>query len=211
MSDVFTGQILAAIVLLGTLAGGIAFVRSVSKNRARNAVRARRKPAAWAEAVWPIGTIAIQVWAVGVLVAPAWFYAWPGPLPLPWDHALQFAGIAVWAVGGFLVIWAGRTLGRFMVPEIRFEESHRLVREGPYRSIRHPTYTADVTMAVGLGLAFLHPALWAFALLLALTARHRALLEEDLLRSPEAFGTEYDAYMTRTGRFLPKFRGRMER
>lgn len=210
VSDVATGQILAAIILLGTLVGWTPFLLATARKRERRGTRARREPAAWVEIMWPLGTLAIQFWTVGVLLAPSWFYAWPQPWPFVVDHALQFAGFVVWAAAGLLAVWAGRTLGRYMTPEIRVEEGHRLVQEGPYRRIRHPTYTANVTMAIGVGLAFLHPVLLVLAGLMAIAARHRALLEEDLLRSPEAFGPEYVAYMAKTGRFLPKFSERPE-
>src|SRR3990170_3242738 len=204
MSDLAVGRGLAAAILAGTLAGGFFLAATVTRSRERRTTVARRPPARWAEVVWPLGTLAIQAWAAGGVFFPAWFYAWPWAWPLGDGHLLQLTGFAVWSAGGVLVVWAGRTLGRFMTPEIRVEVGHRLVQRGPFRRMRHPVYTANVTMAVGLGLVFLHPVPLALAALLAITANHRARLEEDLLRSPDAFGSGDDAYMARTGRFLPR-------
>jgi len=65
-------------------------------------------------------------------------------------------------------------------------------------------YTGNVTMALGLTLAYLSLPLFLLAIVLLATAVYRARLEERLLRSIEAFGPRYDAYMARTGRFLPR-------
>lgn len=196
------GLVLASAILLGTV-GWIAVVGASYGTREKRATVAGRKPALWVEIVWPAGTFVTQFWAIGVLVAPGWFYAWPRPWPVPGESALQSAGFGLWLLGAILIAWAGRALGGYMTPEIRVQEGHRLVQEGPYRRIRHPTYTAIVTMALGIGLAFLHPVVLALAAILFMAANRRATLEEDLLGSPEAFGAEYAAYMKRTGRFLP--------
>jgi protein-S-isoprenylcysteine O-methyltransferase Ste14 len=205
VSDLLLGQLLAVAILTGTIAWASVVGASYGK-RGKRAPIAARKPAWWVEVLWPAGTFVTQVWSIGVLVAPGWFYAWPAGRLLPGDHAIQVTGFGLWLLGAVLVGLAGRALRGYMTPEIRVEEGHRLVREGPYRRIRHPTYTAIVTMAVGIGLAFLHPVVLVLSAILAGAANHRAKLEEDLLSSPEAFGAEYTAYMERTGRFLPRWR-----
>lgn len=108
--------------------------------------------------------------------------------------------------GGGLGLWAVRTMGRQMTISIRLLEGHRLVQEGPYSVIRHPTYTAVLLFTLGLGLAFLDVPILLLWVLVVLLARYRARLEEDFLRSPEAFGEAYTSYTARTGRFLPKVR-----
>lgn len=206
MADLFVGQVLGSAILLGTFAW-VAVVGAAYGKREKKAPIAERKPARWAEVAWPAGTFVSQVWAVGVLLAPGWFYAWPVPRSFPGEHGVQVAGFGLWLLGAIIIAWAGRSLRGFMTPEIRVDERHRLVQEGPYHRIRHPTYTAIVTMALGVGLAFLNPVVLVLAPILSVAARHRAKLEEDLLASPEGFGSEYTAYMRRTGRFLPFWRG----
>jgi len=95
-----------------------------------------------------------------------------------------------------------------MTPAIQVQEGHQLLRTGPYRLIRHPVYTAIIAIALGQALLFLSAPAVLLALILFGLAEYRARLEEDLLRSPEAFGPTYDAYMTRTGRFLPRLRSK---
>ncbi len=189
-----------ALVLLGRSSAGVP--------RTPPRVVARREPARGTEALWLTGTLVVQVWSLGVLVRPGTFYAWPGVADFPDSSGLQVLGLALWGAGGFLALGAARALGRFMTAALQVREDHRLVQEGPYRWIRHPTYTANMTMALGLTLLFLSPFLVALAAILIALAAYRARLEEGLLRSPEGFGPAYESYMDRTGRFLPRFRSR---
>ncbi len=205
MLDVNTVQTIAGLLLAGTLVGAGFLGYIVARSRGpMTAVRATRKPAAWAEIAWPLVTLVAQAWPIGVLLAPGWFYAWPALPDFSGAEIIQALGLGLWALGGLLALWAGRTLGRFLTPTIQVTQDHRLVREGPFRWIRHPTYTANLSISLGLALLFRSPLLLATFLGMAATAVHRARIEEDLLRSPEAFGAAYEAYMARTGRFLPR-------
>jgi protein-S-isoprenylcysteine O-methyltransferase Ste14 len=204
MLDPGTARIVGVVLFLAPVAGAAAFGRSVMAPR--GATLAERDPARGTEALW-LGTIGVaQLWTLGVVLMPAWFYAWPSLGDFPGSTVVQILGILLWLLAGGLAIWSFRALGRFMTVSIRVMEGHRLVQEGPYARIRHPTYTAVVTLVIGLGLALLSPPLLVLALLLVFLVRYRARLEEDLLRSPQGFGPAYEAYMARTGRFLPRLR-----
>ena len=81
-----------------------------------------------------------------------------------------------------------------------------LVTAGAYARIRHPLYAAYLLALIAAALAFPHP-ITAAALptgwwLLARTARRE---EQRLCASP--LGGEYAAYMHRTGRFWPRWKG----
>lgn len=204
MLDPGTVQLLGAFLFLAPAAGAALFGRSVLGPR--GAARAERSPARGTEALW-LGAIGVaQLWTLGAALVPTWFYTDPALGGFPDSTYVQILGLLLWFAAGGLALWSFRALGRFMTVSIRVSEGHRLVQEGPYAWIRHPTYTAVVALVVGLGLVFLDPVLWALAILLVFLARYRAGLEEDLLRSPEGFGPAYDAYMARTGRFLPRWR-----
>ncbi len=127
-------------------------------------------------------------------------------IAFPFDTYVQGIGLAVWAVGGLLVVWSGRVLGRFMVVQIAVATDHRLVQEGPYGRIRHPTYAGAMAIAIGEALLFLSLPLAAIAVLIVIIANYRARKEERLLASPAGFGEAYGAYVMRTGRFLPRLR-----
>jgi protein-S-isoprenylcysteine O-methyltransferase Ste14 len=102
--------------------------------------------------------------------------------------------------------WTHLSLGTLWTANLQIRANHYLVETGPYSRIRHPMYTAIMAWAVSLGfmLANWVPIVFAGVVMIMLTAR--VPREEKMMI--ERFGEEYRAYMKRTGRFLPKFRGR---
>lgn len=86
------------------------------------------------------------------------------------------------------------------------DEPADLVTGGPYARIRHPLYAAYLLALAGAVLAVPHPltaaALACGWLLLEITARR-----EERRLCGSRFGSEYAAYMRRTGRFWPRRRG----
>lgn len=203
-------QVLAACSLLGALAS--VFLGGMPSASLRTPVRvvARRNPGRWAEVVWPLGTVVAVAWPLLVLFAPQYGYDRPPTPNFPGSTEVQLFGFVLAIAGGILFFAARRALGRHMTPAIQVREDHQLVQEGPYRYIRHPAYTAILAAAGGFSVLFLSPVLAADTLLLLGMAVYRARLEEQLLGSPEGFGSVYAAYVARTGRFLPRFRSRRD-
>jgi protein-S-isoprenylcysteine O-methyltransferase Ste14 len=201
-------QILAG-VNLATLVGGFLLGHSL-EHPPRRVVRvvAKRNPQRWTEVVWASGSLVAAFWSIGVLLVPSYAYHWPATPDFLGSEIVQLIGFLTSAAGGILFFAAVRALGRHMTPEIRVEEGHRLVQEGPYRYIRHPAYTAIITAAGGLSVLYLSPLLTLVTLLLVGMAVYRAHLEEDLLSSQDGFGKTYTEYVARTGRFLPRIRSK---
>jgi protein-S-isoprenylcysteine O-methyltransferase len=71
-----------------------------------------------------------------------------GPLPWPggpiWPVAV---GMTLLVAGIGLRAWSIATLGRFFQYEIQIQAEHTVVTAGPYRLVRHPSYTG-VSLAV---------------------------------------------------------------
>lgn len=169
--------------------------------------RAQDNPPPVLQVVWPILFLGPLTYPFLVVVAPALAYESVVTLDIiPFGEVLQVAGLALWAVGGILVLWAGRALGRFMTVQIVVARDHELITIGPYARIRHPTYAGAIFLTTGVALAFLNAVLLAAAVFVVVVANYRARKEERLLASPEGFGAEYRQYMARTGRFLPTLR-----
>jgi protein-S-isoprenylcysteine O-methyltransferase Ste14 len=95
--------------------------------------------------------------------------------------------------GAALRDWAIVTLGRFFRREVTIEPGQRLIRRGPYRVARHPSYTGLLVVCAGYGLAF---GSWVGAavglLLMALGLLPRIRVEERALAGE--FGGEYADY-----------------
>lgn len=112
-------------------------------------------------------------------------------------------GAAVAVAGVVLRAWAIATFGRFFSVVIRIEADHRLVETGPYRWIRHPSYTGMLLSLWGVALVLGTVAgLLSVVLATGLAFSYRIAVEERMLR--ERFGSEYDAYARRTGRLFPR-------
>ena len=110
--------------------------------------------------------------------------------------------MAIVVAGVALRAWAIVTLGRYFRREVTIEPGQRLIRRGPYRVLRHPSYTGLLVSCFGLGLAFGSwvGALAGLAIVLAgLLPRIR--VEEQVLAG--AFGQEYAAYARETARLVP--------
>jgi protein-S-isoprenylcysteine O-methyltransferase Ste14 len=113
-----------------------------------------------------------------------------------------YTGLALMVAGLAFRAYAMRQLGRLFIPEVRVQPGQKLVQAGPYRLLRHPSYTGMLITVLGYGLALTN---WlSLAVLLAvagLVFGWRMRVEEAALL--EAFGDEYRAYMQRTKRLIP--------
>ncbi len=205
MLDAGTIRIVAGGLLFLIVVGGVVLSRSLLGPRGK--VVASRAPRRGYEAAWLATTLVAHAWTLGVVLLPAWAYAFPLVPDFPESSAVQFLGLVLWFLGMGLAGWAVRTLGRFTTVEIQVAEGQRLVEEGPYARIRHPIYTANAIAVLGLALLFLSPVLLVLEVVIAILAMYRGRLEDEFLQSPQAFGEAYTAYARRTGRFLPRLRG----
>lgn len=194
---------LAVAMAAATVVGLFAFSRVHGRPKEFRAVD---NPPTALQVLWPLLILVPQAYPFFVVLAPAIAYGWPVPVSFPLDAVVQLAGLAMWAAGGLLVMWAGRALGRFMTVEIVVAKDHELVTAGPYARIRHPTYTGAMLLAAGVALVFLNVLLMATALMAVVVANYRARKEERLLASEAGFAGAYRQYMARTGRFLPALR-----
>jgi len=144
--------------------------------------------------IWLV--IAISV-AAGIFVALNFRAA-----ALPYGQIFAIAGVVLFAAGLLLRWCAIITLGRFFTVDVTIEKDHELVERGPFRIVRHPSYTGVLLAFVGVGLSLGN---WAALLVILLPIGaafiHRMNVEEDALS--RALGLHYADYMTRTKRLVP--------
>jgi len=145
--------------------------------------------------------LSILVALLAYLINPQWM-KWSA-LPLPaWLRWLG-AGVAVVTIP--LVYWAFRSLGKNLTDTVATRKDHTLVTSGPYRWVRHPLHSLVILGWLAMSLV---AANWFLGLMIILgfvILLFRTPIEEAKLI--DRFGDEYQAYMKRTGRFLPRLFG----
>jgi protein-S-isoprenylcysteine O-methyltransferase len=114
----------------------------------------------------------------------------------------QGAGVALFASGLTLRFWAIHHLGRFFTVDVAIAQDHRVVDDGPYRLVRHPSYTALLLEYAGIGCTLRSVTGWLVMMLPILVALlYRVRIEEAALAN--ALGEPYRAYLRRTKRLVP--------
>src|SRR5262245_20447320 len=117
-------------------------------------------------------------------------------------HTLEVIAVSLFVLGLALRWWAIVTLGRFFTVDVTIEKDHELVERGPFRWLRHPSYTGVLLAFLGFALSLQN---WAALLvvLLPITAAfiHRINVEEEALT--RVLGAQYRDYVGRTKRLVP--------
>ena len=129
-----------------------------------------------------------------------WAY-FSGYYKFVWDWK-TITGLTLMAGGTIFRIWCILTLGKYFTATVRTQEKQKIITNGAYRVVRHPSYTGAFIAAIGSAL-FLH-AFFAFILtivVLSIAYYFRIKAEEETLT--REFGDEYNAYRNRTKKLLP--------
>jgi protein-S-isoprenylcysteine O-methyltransferase Ste14 len=122
--------------------------------------------------------------------------------PQRWQLPLFVVGVLLIVLGSVLRRYCWRTLGEYFTGDVRATPGQKVIRSGPYRWVRHPSYTAGMMMFIGIGLAL---GSWPSFILLTIatiaTYSYRVAVEERALL--EAIGEPYSSYMKERKRFIP--------
>lgn len=118
------------------------------------------------------------------------------------QQSIFWCGIAL-MLGGVAFRWyAIRALGQYFTRDVSTRDGQTVVEHGPYRWIRHPSYTGALLTVFGFGLAMTNwLALLATMLGALIGYGYRVRVEEAALCT--ALGDPYREYMQRTRRFIP--------
>jgi protein-S-isoprenylcysteine O-methyltransferase len=116
--------------------------------------------------------------------------------------AALYLGVACYVVGLTLRWYSIVILGRFFTVNVAIAADHRLIDTGPYRYLRHPSYTGALLAFLGLGLCLGN---WAAMLVLIVPVLvvflRRMNVEEAALI--QGLGERYRDYMRHTKRLIP--------
>lgn len=113
-----------------------------------------------------------------------------------------YPGIILMISGIILRQWSMAVLGRFFSGSVGTQEGQFVVETGPYKLIRHPSYTGALLILIGLGLAYESwGAVISLVLLFSLAYGYRMHIEEKELVIQ--LGDAYIEYKKRTKRLIP--------
>jgi len=184
--NVSAAQVLGVIYILSEL--GL----SINKRATAGAARVQDR-----------GSLALLWMVIVASVALAFSLAYQLPAAaMNAGPGLQVLGIVLFIAGLAIRWYAIVRLGRFFTVNVAIAADHRLIDTGPYRVVRHPSYTGALMAFLGLGLCLAN---WvSLALILVpifLVFLRRMHIEEAALL--QAFGDQYRDYMRRTKRLIP--------
>ncbi|HXB46911.1 MAG TPA: isoprenylcysteine carboxylmethyltransferase family protein [Streptosporangiaceae bacterium] len=116
--------------------------------------------------------------------------------------AVTAAGLAAFILGVALRTWAILALGHLFKFVVVIQEDHRVVSSGPYRLVRHPSYSGGLLALAGAGIA-LHNwiSIVAAAGVPLLAILIRIAVEE--ARLTRDLGEDYRRYARCTKRLIP--------
>lgn len=186
------------------------YTRRVQATRERRSIKERFENTVQAEgkaaAVLLIGQgiYLIIIVPLYLLFSPSlsWFH-----LPIPdW---LRWLGVGLGVFSLPFLAWIHYVLDKHWSISLTLQKDHALVTSGPYRRIRHPIYTVHIVYFFTWVLVSANLLLLINYLLTIILISARIPKEEQMLL--DQFGNEYRAYIKRTGRLLPCFRGKTNR
>lgn len=121
---------------------------------------------------------------------------------ISFHRQVLFAVSLVVLVGGVVCrMLAMRALGRFHTMDVATQAGQRVVESGPYRWIRHPSYTGALLTLLGILLCSTNWFTLACFGVGAAGYAYRMVVEERELSA--ALGEPYREYMSRTRRLIP--------
>lgn len=114
----------------------------------------------------------------------------------------RLVGLILVLLGLALRIWAVLTLGRSFRTTVEVDVDQEVVEAGPYRLLRHPSYTALLLLFAGLGIGLGNwLGLAALLVLPTLALLRRIHVEEAELT--RVLGAPYTNYASHTKRLVP--------
>lgn len=148
------------------------------------------------------GTFRALMTGSSITTLAAFILAFLPLFTIPAETVSVWAGMVLIICGAVLRRACFSSLGASFTGVVVVNPGQEVVDRGPYRFVRHPSYTAAFLMYIGLGLAMAN---WlSLALLFVVHAylyNRRVVAEEAALLA--TLGEPYRHYMQRTHRFIP--------
>jgi protein-S-isoprenylcysteine O-methyltransferase Ste14 len=100
---------------------------------------------------WSLVVVVLAV--TGGLLGGLWSAGWQATTITVGRWPVFIAGLLLMAGGTYIRQWAIFTLGRFFTTDVRVHPQQTVIDRGPYRWVRHPSYSGLVVFFLGFGLA----------------------------------------------------------
>jgi protein-S-isoprenylcysteine O-methyltransferase Ste14 len=122
-------------------------------------------------------------------------------IPITQDKRLLIGILIIW--GGLLIRWwAMYSLGKYFTVVVTVKAGQKLIKNGPYKYIRHPSYTGSLLVGIGLGFCLGNWIGLAVILILSYSSYLlRVKVEERVMVT--SFGNDYLIYKSQTSRLIP--------
>jgi protein-S-isoprenylcysteine O-methyltransferase Ste14 len=190
MKPTFAGHRVATLILVCTLALWLVIEFRQALNRRAEATSTDRGSLAFLRVCVLVGAL-LAAFASRVTAA-----AFPyGPFIFGISLAVAWAGIGLrW--------WAFRTLGRYFTFTVMTSANQPVITNGPYRFVRHPSYTGLLLIIAGIGFNYGNWLSLASLVLFPLIGFiYRIRVEEAALEA--TLGEAYTSYATGRKRLIP--------
>jgi protein-S-isoprenylcysteine O-methyltransferase Ste14 len=116
-----------------------------------------------------------------------------------WPYLL---GLGLMVAGVGLRVWSIAVLGRWFQYQITIQPGQHVVTSGPYRYVRHPSYTGLVLVLAGIGLA--SGDVWSLVAVLVLGATGLVIrIRTEERQLTQALGAEYERFAAGRKRLVP--------
>jgi protein-S-isoprenylcysteine O-methyltransferase Ste14 len=188
---IFRDALAGALFWPGVVVWGLGEAALQLRSRATLRVESDRGTAWLTFASVALG-VALAFWLARLRVAAIPGGGWPALV----------VGIALTWAGLLLRAWSVRTLGRFFQCTVVVQEQHHVIDTGPYRAIRHPSYTGVLMITLGIGIALGNWLSVAACLAFPLVGLLRRIAVEESVLERE-LGETYRRYEARTHRLVP--------
>ena len=143
-----------------------------------------------------------MVSAILVTAAPVVEFGYRAELRPPFISASFIGGVVILAAGVWLRMAAIVELGKFFTAVVAVQPGQTVIQTGPYRLIRHPSYSGALLAAVGGAMLCESVVAAALVVLTMIPAYiYRIAREETWLI--DQLGAPYTEYRSRTKRLVP--------
>lgn len=123
-------------------------------------------------------------------------------LPISDNPFIQYIGLLLVLIGVALRLKIVLSLGKYFTVDVTIKDGHQLKKDGFYKYLRHPSYSASILSFIGFGISLNNwLSLLIISVLIFTAFVYRISVEEKVLI--EHFGEDYLNYKRETKGLIP--------